>query len=117
MEKDTLFQDPKFRRIIVWSTGLALALGMASLAALRVSNGVGFDFAWHWSLPVLVFIAVLWNSRFWKVVWEMEDRPHVNSRRKLVFYLAGFSAMGVGSFLYPVRFIEQAHRSGVLEGL
>jgi hypothetical protein len=117
MENASLHQDQTFRRIVVASTGLGLACMLASVAAIKVSKTAGLEFIWHWSILVVAAIGLFWNARFWSAVWETQDRPNRGSTRKLLVHVAGLALLGLGSFLYPIRFIEQSYWDGILKGL
>src|SRR5690349_3396617 len=117
MEKTFLYQDPVFRKIVVCSTAIGLAGMLGSVAAIRITKTAGLQFGWHWSILLVAGAVVLWNSRFWKVVWELQDGANEKTRRRLVWHLAVLGLLGIGSFLYPIRFIEQSYFSGVGRGL
>ena len=99
MEKVSLYQDSLFRKIVVGSTGLGLACMLGSAAAIQIGKGTGLQFRWHWSVLVFAAVVVIWNSRFWKVVWELQENPTDRTRRKLGLHLAVLLLLGVGSFL------------------
>jgi hypothetical protein len=52
---------------------------------------------------------------FLEVVWAAQEDGQPTSKGKLVFHLA--ILVGLGSFLYPIRFIEHSYRNGILRGL
>jgi hypothetical protein len=113
----SLYQDRTFRRIVVASTGLGFACMFASLAAIKIGQGTGLQFTWHWSILLVAAAAIFWNSRFWRAFWEAQDGKEVRSKRKLAIHLAILVLLGIGSFLYPIRFVEQSYWSGILKGL
>jgi hypothetical protein len=117
MEKQPLHQDSVFKRIVVASTGLGLACMLASLAAIRIGRDTGLEFVWHWSILVVVAAGVFWNARFWKAVWAEQQSSTADSRRKVKVHLAVLALLGIGSFLYPIRFIEQSYWSAIARGL
>src|SRR4051812_3621273 len=117
MEKTSLYQDSIFRRIVVGSTSLGLACMFASLAAVRINKAVGLQFSWHWSLIIVIAAAIFWNWRFWHIVWAAQTNPQPDSKRKLAIYVAALVVLGIGSFLYPIRFLEQSYWNGILRGL
>lgn len=117
MENTSLYEDKTFRRIVVASTGLGLACMLGSLAAIRISRTAGLEFIWHWSILFVAAAGLFWNARLWKAVWQTQDSPGLPSRRKLVVHLAVLGLLGVGSFLYPIRFIEHSYWGGILKGL
>lgn len=116
MEK-ALHQDSTFKNIVAASTGLGLACMIGSVAAIRISKGDGLQFVWHWSILLVAAVVVLWNRRFWNLVWELQDRSTPEMKRKLAFHLGILVLLGIGSFLYPIRFIAESYWSGILKGL
>jgi hypothetical protein len=50
-------------------------------------------------------------------VWELQENPSDQTRRKLGWHLGILFLLGIGSFLYPVRFVEQSYWNGILRGL
>jgi hypothetical protein len=117
MDKTVLHQDPLFRKIVVGSTGLGLACMLSSVAAIRIGQGTGLEFGWHWSILGVAAVVVLWNRKFWNVVWELQCAPSVATKRKLGRHLVILLVLGVGCFLYPIRFIEQSYIGGIIRGL
>jgi hypothetical protein len=117
MQNTSLYQDSTFRRIVVVSTGLGLACMLGSVAAIKVSRTAGLEFIWHWSLLLIAGAAAFWNFRFWRTVWETQEHPGAASKKKLLLQLAVLFALGIGAFLYPIRFVEQSYWSGILKGL
>ncbi len=113
----TEFQDRNFRKIVVGSTGLGLACMLASVAALRIGKGTGLQFGWHWSIVIIVAAVVLWNVRFWNLVWKLQEEGSGKTKRKLWTHLGILTLLGIGSFLYPIRYIEQSYWSGIVKGL
>ena len=117
MEKKALYQDPTFRKITVSSTGFGLACMLGSAAALRIHQGAGIQFGWHWSIAVVAMLVLLWNARFWKLIWQLQEDQSGQAKQKLKFHLGVLLLIGLGTFLYPIRFIEQSHWNGILRGL
>jgi hypothetical protein len=109
--------EARLRTIIVASSGLAFACMFASLEAVRMKAGAGLELQWHW--PILLFMApaVLWNTRLWRAIWEVQDAPSAPAKRRLVRYLVGLVLIGIGSFLYPLLFVDEGYRHGVLKGV
>src|SRR6476619_371665 len=117
MNKTLLHEDSMFRKIVVGSTGLGLACMLGSVAAIRIGKGTALQFGWHWTILVVAAAVVLWNMRFWKVVWELQDRSDSTTKRKLFVHLAILLALGIGTFLYPIRFVEHSYFGGIAKGL
>jgi len=114
---NSLYQDRTFRNIVVGSTGLGLACMLGSVAAIRISKDAGLQFGWHWSVFVMAAVVLLWNRRFWNIIWELQERSTDKTKRKLAFHLGVLTLLGLGSFLYPLRFIEHSYWSGIIKGL
>src|SRR3954449_10151520 len=112
--ENNLFDEPSFRRIVVGSTGLGLALMFASLASIRMNNSAGLQFTWHWTILLWMIAAAIWNWRFWTVVWRAVANPTPAAKRKLFLYMATLAGFGIGAFLYPIQFIERSHLNGIL---
>ena len=117
MEKTALYQDSTFRKITAASTGFGLACMLGSAAAIRLTPGAGLQFGWHWSILIVAALAVVWNFRFWKLVWRLQEHEGGNAKQKLKFHFGVLLLIGLGTFLYPIRFIEQSHWDGILRGL
>ena len=113
----TLLEDKLFKRIVVSSTGLGLALMVASLASIRIGKTEGLQFVWHWTILLWMAAAAVWNWRFWNVVWEVQASPTAGAKKKLAVYCGILLAIGLGAFLYPIRFIEQSYLGGISAGL
>jgi hypothetical protein len=113
----TLLEDKPFKGIVVFSTGLGLALMLASLAAIRIGKVEGLQFAWHWTILLWMAAAAIWNWRFWNVVWQVQRDPTPQAKKRLIFHCGILFAIGLGAFLYPIRFIEQSYWAGIGMGL
>lgn len=110
-------QDSLFKKIVVGSTGFGLACMLGSLAAIQISPGAGLEFKWHISILAIAAAGLFWNGRFWKLVWAAQQSPSPKSRRAVTVQLIILLLLGAGSFLYPIRFIEQSYWNGILRGL
>jgi hypothetical protein len=112
-----LFQDKLLRRIVVGSTGLGIALMLASVAAVQFGKAQSLQFAWHWSIAVVMFLGAFWNYRFWNLIWKAYDTPTSNLRRSITFAFAALLALGLATFLYPIRFISAEYHLAISRGL
>jgi hypothetical protein len=117
MEKSLLSQDRTFKRIVIVSSGIGLSCMLGSAAALRISKEAGLQFRWHWSILVIAAAAVFLNWRMWRLVWKSEEGADEKNRRKLLFYLGTLLLLGIGSFLYPILFVEHSYWVGIAKGL
>jgi len=111
--------DGFFLRLVSWSTAMAFAGMLGTLACMsRGANGK-LTYALNlWILPwaALGFTAGLY---FWRLLWqaEAETNPAAPARQRLIRYSV---AMGIGafvSFVYPIRFVDPTRRTEVLLGL
>src|SRR6185369_13270470 len=87
MEKTTLYQDQIFRRIVVGSTGLGLTCMLGSAASIRISKVAGLEFVWHWSILLVATAVVLWNWRFWNLLWRVQQGESETTKRQLMLHL------------------------------
>lgn len=117
MNKPVFYQDATFRKIAVSSTGLGIAFLLGTLAAIGMHNGGGFQFGWRWPILAVVALGVLWNWRFWNLVWARIDQPEKKSVRPIVLHVVMLLLIGVGSFLYPLRFVAGANWFNLSKGL
>ena len=117
MDKSSIYQDGVFRKIVVGSTGLGLACMLGTAASVQISKGAGLEFGWHWTTIVVAAAVIFWNMRFWKLLWELQEKHSPKTRQKLSLHLVILALLGIGSFLYPIRFIEESHWDGILRGL
>ena|SRR5436190_8298688 len=113
----TLLEDKSFKRIVVFSTGLGLSSMIASLAAIRIGKSEGLQFVWHWTILFWMAAAAIWNWKFWNVVWEVQASPTASAKKKLGAYCGVLLAIGLGAFLYPIRFLEESYLGGIGMGL
>jgi hypothetical protein len=113
----SLLHDQTLRKIMVGSSGLGIALMLASLAAVQFGKTQGLQFQWHWSIAVVMALGASWNWRFWKVIWNAYDEPGRNFRTKLITAFALLFALGAGTFLYPMRFVDAGYHFPISRGL
>ena len=90
---------------------------LGAVAAIQISKDHGLQFGWHWTILVVAAAVILWNTRFWNLVWELQETAIPKTKSKLVFHLCILAVLGLGSFLYPIRYIEQSHWNGIIRGL
>jgi hypothetical protein len=112
-----VFQDKTFRRIVVGSTGLGIAAMLASVAAVQIGKTRGLSFSWHWSVAVVMVVGALWNWRFWSLIWQAQDGQVPNLKLKLGMHFGVLFALGLGTFLYPIRFVSAEYHLGISRGL
>lgn len=117
METKSLFDDKTLRVIIETSSGLAFAFVVGSLAAARRSTGGSIYLQWHWSILIVAAVTFVWNSRLWKAIWQVQHEPTAKAKRRLAFHLGVLIVLGLGSFLYPLFFVQAGSRYEPIEGL
>jgi hypothetical protein len=102
--------DQKVFRIIVYCLSLAFSVLIASLETIR-RTAEGFSFQVSWRTAVVFVIAALFVTPCFKVIFH--------SRRKAVrtAALGVICAIGLGSFLYPVRFVQSEKFGDIFLGL
>ena len=113
----SLFQDRTLRRIVVGSTGLGISLMLASVAAVQFGKANALQFAWHWSIAVVMALGFIWNASFWKLIWRIDESPTLNLRKKLTGSFAFLAVIGLGTFLYPIRFVSAEYHLEISRGL
>jgi hypothetical protein len=112
-----LFEQPLFRSIVVGGTGLGLGLMIGSLALIRGRDAAGFVWGWSWWSLILFAAGAWFTGSFWKAVFKAGDEPSHKNKTRVVFYLFLLAALGLGSFLYPLRFMGSENYYAVAKGL
>lgn len=109
--------DPLFRTVVATATGLALGGMLATLAVFERGSHGKLSFRWHWAAIPLVMIGLGLGLQFWKTLWraqrENTDRANARLKRFSIF----LALVAVGSFAYPMRYIQNDRRADVLSGL
>ena len=114
---DTLFEQPLFRAIIIGSTSLTLAFMFGSLTFVTGRNESGFQWGWSW-LGFVWFAGGLFVAlSFWRAVLRLQVEPSDKNKAKLVYCAFGLFVLGVGAFLFPLRFFEQQYYFSAARGL
>lgn len=116
MENALTDQDRPFKRVVALSTALGFSVMFGTMAALR-RGADGFELGWHWSIPLVVAAVLLWNWRFWNMIFALQANSCREAKRKLLVQLGALVGLGILSFLYPIRFIAQAEWASLLQGL
>ena len=109
--------DRVFRRFVVGATALALGAILGSAAALRRTGPDGVGFAWSWAVLAWGAGAAACAWPFWHLVWAVQENPTRRTKILLVCWCAVLLVLGLGAFLYPIRFISPTYRNDVLVGL
>lgn len=110
-------EDNTFRRIVVSSTGLGIALMLASLAAVQFGKAKGLQFQWHWSIVMVMALGAFWNWWFWNLLWTPATGETKAPRGKILVAFTLLFALGIGTFLYPMRFVAAEYHLPISRGL
>jgi hypothetical protein len=114
---DTLFDQKPVRAITVGGTGLTLGVMLGSLGALTGHGSSGFIFEWRWWSVVGFLIGFAWNVRVWNIVWKVQANPTAANKSVLGKHLLITALIGLGAFLYPIRFVAGANYLQLAHGL
>lgn len=112
----TTDSDKLFRRLLIGATAFALGVMIASVGSIRTS-GSGLQFVWHWSVLIWSLLGALCAWPFWHLVWAVQDNPSRSNKLRLALFCVLMLGLGVGGFLYPLRYTAPAYREDLLEGL
>ncbi len=109
--------DPLFRWLV--SAGSSAAIGgmLASLAAVGRGPAGKLVFAWNGWVPVLFAAGSALGWIFWKLIWRAQSDKTLASRRQLQAFAGFLGLMAMGSFAYPLRFLQAERRHDVFFGL
>lgn len=109
--------DPFFRRVVSLATGLAFGGMLATLAVFERGTHGKLSFHWHWAAVPLLLVGLGLGVQFWRILWQAqkEGSPQATSRLRRFTIVLAFIALG--SFLYPMRYIQSAQRQDVFIGL
>lgn len=91
---------------------------MASLAVLKPTDH-GFEFKWSPYAPVAFATGAALAWAYWRLVFRLalREADPVLSARRLKQAVIGLLALGVLTFLYPLRYVAEERRTDVLIGL
>jgi len=113
----SLFDQKTFRAIVVQGTGLTLATMLGSLALIHGRDASGFQWAWNgWSVALFIG-GFAFMRNFWQSVFQSAASGLHADKAKVVFRVFALAALGLGSFLYPVRFLASENYFQIARGL
>jgi hypothetical protein len=102
--------------VVTYSTALAFGCMIASLEALRPS-GTGFSFEVSFKTLIAFVLGGAIALPFWRLILNGSNW----SRRKITLVGGGLVAvlilLGVGAFLYPLRFVPKSQLPEIRTGL
>ena len=113
----SFFDQPLLRAIVIGGTALTLAVMLGSLALINGRNASGFQWGWSWWAVVWFAIGLVFTQSFWRAVFRLQAEPSHENKAKVVYLVFTLLVLGVGSFLYPVRFLEQQNYLAIARGL
>ena len=110
-------EDPVFRRVVSVATGLALGGMLATLAVFERGSHGKLSLRWHWAAIPLLVAGLMLGLQFWKTLWRAQQEDTALSRMRLKAFSIFLGVIAVGSFAYPMRYIQGSRRSEVFSGL
>lgn len=113
----SLFEQPLMRTIVVGGTGLTLAVMLGSLALISGRNASGFQWSWSWWSVAWFVGGLLFTQSLWRGVFRQDKEPSPQNKAKVVYHVFALVVLGLGAFIYPVRFLEQQHYFQIAKGL
>ena len=109
--------DPMFRWLVTAGSSASLGGMVASLAA--VDRGPAGKLVFEpnlWMLPLFAIGAAL-GWIFWKLLWRAQAENTPAGRRRLRGFAILLAVVAMGSFSYPLRFLQPERRFDVFVGL
>jgi hypothetical protein len=110
-------EDPVFRRVVSVATGLAFGGMLATLAVFERGSHGKLSLRWHWAAVPLLLVGLLLGLQFWKTLWRAQSEDNAASRLRLKAFSIFLAVIAVGSFAYPMRYIQSSRRADVFSGL
>ncbi|MGH7979715.1 MAG: hypothetical protein ACREE6_10090 [Limisphaerales bacterium] len=107
--------DVLFRKIIIVSTALSLAVAYGWLAGfVRQANG-DIIFHWRWLILIWALVGYVTTVYFWRQIWPPSNRNATRIGIALGVIAAAFP--GIWWLIFPLRSQSGAHLHEVAEGL
>ena len=110
-------EDPVFRKVVSVATGLALGGMLATLAVFERGSHGKLSLRWHWAAIPLLLIGLMLGLQFWRTLWRTQREDTARSRSRLKVFSLFLAVIAIGSFAYPMRYIQSGRRSEVFSGL
>ncbi|MES1180307.1 MAG: hypothetical protein ABUL66_00430, partial [Verrucomicrobiota bacterium] len=111
LEAERELESPNGRllmKIVLWSTALSFGCAFASDQALQFSTG-GFSFQFSLGTLVAFAVGVAFGLLFWRLA--------AGGKSGILKAMALMIFVGLGLFLYPMRFVQTRHLMEVAVGL
>jgi hypothetical protein len=107
-----LDSDPKFKAVVIGSSGLGIGALFASLTVLEPTEH-GFEFRWTPYVIPAFAVGSLLAWAYWRMVFRLAFRGQdpVRAARRLKRAVIGLLALGILAFLYPLRFVAAERRT------
>jgi hypothetical protein len=103
-------------RVVTGSTALGFGCMFASLEALRPSP-TGFSFEFSLRTVIAFVCGGAWVFPFWRFLFK---NSQVSGRKLTIIWVGGLVALavlGIGAFLYPLRFVPKERLPEIRTGL
>lgn len=110
-------EDPVFRKVVSVATGLALGGMLATLAVFERGSHGKLSLRWHWAAIPLLLLGLMLGLQFWRTLWQSQREDTAESRSRLKAFSLFLAVIAIGSFAYPMRYIQSGRRSEVFSGL
>jgi hypothetical protein len=110
-------EQPMFRAIVVGITSLTLSVMLGSLAFVTGRDTSGFQWGWSWWGLVWFAGGLFVALSFCRAVLRLQVERSDKNKAKLVYRGFGLFLLGVGAFLFPLRFFEQQYYFSAGRGL
>lgn len=109
--------DPLFRRVVSAVSSLAIGAMLASVGAVTRGTFGKLEFHWSWAIPPLLIAGLVLGHMFWRLLWRAQREGSAASSNRLRRFTILLGIVAVGSFAYPIRYVQGNRLQEVLIGL
>lgn len=109
--------DRIHRRIIAWGSALGFAGMLASLALIERGDSGRLTIRWHWAAIPLSAAGIGIGLCFWRLIFGTGAAGSAPNSGRVKAATALLFVLGVGCFLYPMRFVEPDRRMDAIIGV